>query len=402
MNRKKTFFLIVFLGAASVFAQEAMEKAFQTQFIMAQDGEVVELPAGFYELKGSLWMDDKKNITIKGAGMDKTILSFKDQTDGAEGIKITNSENIILEDLTVQDSKGDAIKTQHVKGITFKKVKTEWTGKPNKKNGAYGLYPVQCTQVMIDQCEAIGASDAGIYVGQSEYIVVKNSRAYQNVAGIEIENSTHAEVFDNIAEENTGGILVFDLPGLVKKKGGNVRVFNNQVRNNNYKNFAPDGNMVATVPPGTGIMVLATSNVEIFNNDVTDNRTLGTSIASYYITELPIEDEAYDPYPTNIYVHDNTYSKPRKRAKINSRFGKLMFIKFKKDVPNIVFDGIMKKDYLNSDGYYKDAYKICIADNEGGTFANLDAGNGFENLNRDISPFDCKGEPLTPATQLNK
>ena len=97
------------------------------------------------------------------------------------------------------------------------------------------MYPVQCQNVLIDGCEAIGASDAGIYVGQSHEIIVRNSRAYRNVAGIEIENSTMADVYNNIAEGNTGGILVFDLPGLIKKGGGNVRVYNNKIRNNNYR-----------------------------------------------------------------------------------------------------------------------------------------------------------------------
>ena len=40
------------------------------------------------------------------------------------------------------------------------------------------LYPVQCKNVLIDGCVAIGASDAGIYVGQSQYVIVRNSKAY--------------------------------------------------------------------------------------------------------------------------------------------------------------------------------------------------------------------------------
>ena len=68
---------------------------------------------------------------------------------------------------------------------------------------------MQCDNVLIENCTAIGASDAGIYVGQSNRIIVRNSIAHQNVAGIEIENSLNADVFDNVATGNTGGILVF-------------------------------------------------------------------------------------------------------------------------------------------------------------------------------------------------
>ena len=70
---------------------------------------------------------------------------------------------------------GDAIVVKGANGINFLRVRTEWTGGPKESNGAYGFYPVQSTDVLIDGCIAIGASDAGIYVGQSERIKVLNN-----------------------------------------------------------------------------------------------------------------------------------------------------------------------------------------------------------------------------------
>lgn len=385
----------VILSLPFFLQAQNLQKQLQTQMIMAEAGDVIEIPAGNYQFDGTLSMDEKKNITIKGAGMDKTILSFKGQTKGAEGLRITNSENIRVEGLTVQDAKGDAIKTMEVNGISFVDVRTEWTGKPKASNGAYGLYPVSCERVLIDKCEAIGASDAGIYVGQSSHIIVSNSRAYHNVAGIEIENSTHAEVYNCISEENTGGILVFDLPDLPKKKGGEVRVYNNKVLNNNYKNFAPKGNIVAQVPPGTGVMILATSDVEIFENTITDNRTVPITVVSYYMTELPIKDEAYDPYPKAIYFHDNTFNRSKKwRPTFRNKIGLLLYREFRKNVPDIVYDGIMDEGSMDDKGKMTDRYKICIQEKDGTTFANLDAENDFENIKTDIKHHDCSREPI--------
>ena len=128
------------------------------------------------------------------------------------------------------------------------------------------IYPVQSTNILIDGAVAIGASDAGIYVGQSSQIIVRNSHAESNVAGIEIENSTYADVYNNVAVNNTGGILIFDLPNLPGEGGANTRVFNNEISTNNTGNFAPAGNIVGTVPSGTGLMVLANDNIEIFGN----------------------------------------------------------------------------------------------------------------------------------------
>ena len=111
------------------------------------------------------------------AGMEKTILSFKGQTEGAEGLKITNGENITLEGFTVVDTKGDAIKVQSVDKLTFRNVKTDWSGRPKKSNGSYGFYPVQCKNVLLEDCIARGASDAGIYVGQSREVTVRRCEA---------------------------------------------------------------------------------------------------------------------------------------------------------------------------------------------------------------------------------
>lgn len=370
-------------------AQPEKQKMLQTQFIMVKNGETIEIAAGTYQLNGSLWLDGKQNVTIKGAGKGKTILSFKDQLEGAEGIKITNGKNITLEGLTVQDAKGDAIKAQQVQKITFRDVCAEWTGKPSAKNGAYGLYPVQCNDVLIEKCEAIGASDAGIYVGQSNRIVVRQSKAWHNVAGIEIENSTEAEVYDNEATANTGGILVFDLPGLIQKQGGNVKVYNNHIHENNLHNFAPKGNTVATVPPGTGVMVLATRNVEVFNNEIVENKTVGVGIVSYFITEWPIEDKEYNPYPGGINIHDNKFVRRKQMPTLKNKMGVLFWTKFGKSVPDILYDGIVNKAYLDPAGNLLPEHRICIRNNGDATFANIDAANKFKDIDRDITHYSC-------------
>ncbi|HEY8398506.1 MAG TPA: parallel beta-helix domain-containing protein [Flavihumibacter sp.] len=372
-----------FLFSLYAIAQQDIQRKFQTQFIEVENNQVIELPEGVFQLSGTLSMDGKHGVTIRGRGMDKTILDFTNQISGAEGIRVTNGSNIVIEDLTVQNTSGDGIKTQLVDGIQFIRTKAEWTNGPNSKNGGYGLYPVQCQRVLVDSCFVRGASDAGIYVGQSQYIVVRNSIATENVAGIEIENSLHAEVHNNQTYRNTGGILIFDLPDLTVKKGGYTRVYNNHVHDNNLANFAPKGNIVGKVPLGTGIMVLATNNVDIHHNKIINNRTTGTAVVSYYITENPINDSSYYPYPANIYIHDNEYERRHERATMKGRMGKLyrFKLKFGKNVPHIVYDGILDKEATNR--------PLCIENNRGESFANIDAANGFKNISRDPAPYKC-------------
>ncbi len=349
--------------------------------ILAETGAVIELPQGTFTLTNTLSLEGKKKITIRGKGIDKTILSFKNQTDGAEGIHVNDGSDIILEGFTVQDAKGDAIKTMHVTGITFREIKVEWTGTPGPENGGYGLYPVQCENVLIDKCIAIGASDAGIYVGQSKDIIVKNSKAWHNVAGIEIENSLRADVYGNEAVENTGGILVFDLPDLVLKKGGDVKVHDNNIHDNNFANFAPKGNIVATVPSGTGLLILATKGVEVYKNTIINNQSVGTGIISYFTTQRPIKDKLYDPYPSAISIHDNVYERKTGLPVATDIISMIVGKKFgENNIPHILYDGIKNPALLDAQGNWIAGQCIAVANNKGQSVVTLDVEHMFKNV----------------------
>src|SRR6185436_846924 len=177
----------------------------------------------------------------------------------------------------------------------------------DSSNGGYAIYPVLSNDVLLDNVMALGASDAGIYVGQSNRIIVQNSEALMNVAGYEIENSDDADMFDNVAHCNVGGFLVFDLPGL-NQYGDETRVFDNYSGYNNTVNFSPGG-VVTGVPQGVGMLQLGYDETEIFGNTIEFNRSLGFVAASHELldgnTNNP--DKRMDLYPEGIYIHDNAF-----------------------------------------------------------------------------------------------
>ena len=278
------------------------EQALQTALIEARPGDTVQLARGRIELTSGLSLDVDR-VTIRGQGEGRSILSFTNQRRGAEGLLVTSDE-VMLRDFAVENARGDAIKVRDCSGITFRGVRAEWTRGPNPDNGAYGLYPVNCTNVLIRDSIARGASDAGIYVGQSRNIIVRDNLAEYNVAGIEIENSFNADVSGNTATHNAGGILVFDLPGLPQQGGHSVRVFDNRIIANNTRNFAPPGNIVASVPTGTGILIMANRDVHVFDNDIGDNGTTNVLITAY---RSEFQDPNYNPLPRNIMIRDNEF-----------------------------------------------------------------------------------------------
>jgi len=240
---------------------------------------------------------------------------------------------------------------------------------------------------------AIGASDAGIYVGQSSNIIVRNSIAQYNVAGIEIENSFYADVYDNLASHNTAGILVFDLPDLPQQGGHHVRVFRNKSVDNDTDNFAPEGNIVGEVPRGTGIIIQANSDIEVFDNDIGGNGTVNLAIVTYgYDTE----DENYYPHPRSVQVYDNRFGKSGFDPDLET--GELAAILFGLsggEMPDIFWDGVLPLSQMIFG--QPDDEKIVLGDNGNASFLTISPIKymiGLDPVNTDYDSFRGEIKPL--------
>ena len=364
-------------------------RALRLALLDAKPGDVVTIPAGHFDFDRSLSLS-VDGVTVRGAGSEASVLSFAGQRAGAEGLLVA-ADGVTLEGFAVEDARGDAIKINECADLVIRDVRTEWTGGPSPDNGAYGLYPVQCSGVLIENSAAIGASDAGIYVGQSERIVVRGNRVEFNVAGIEIENSKRAEVYDNDVTNNTGGILVFDLPDLPVQGGRETRVYRNRVYDNNTANFAPPGNIVGTVPAGTGVMVNSNDAIEIFDNDIDDHGTAAVMVVSYLITGRAFEDANYDPYPEGIHVHGNRIGRSG-FAPDSAPLQALQAALGGGDLPSVLWDGFVAPDAKGP--------ALCLRDNEGATVAALDAPNNFTTPRFDAGEFDCE-LPSLAALELD-
>lgn len=283
-----------------VAAGDGAQGRLQEALILAEPGDVVELGAGRFQLTDGLSLD-ADGVIVRGQGMDATVLDFSAQKGAGEGLLVT-SDNVTLRDFAVENTKGDGIKSKGAHQIVYYRVRVTWTGGPKETNGAYGIYPVESTGVLVDGCKVSGASDAGIYVGQSKDITVRYSYVEYSVAGIEIENSRNALVSGNLVTRNTGGILVFDLPNLPVMNGGNTVVENNLVVDNDTPNFAPKGNIVAGVPRGTGVMIMANEDVAVTGNTLINNATAQIMVLAY---PNAFNDKNYNPYPRRIQIGAN-------------------------------------------------------------------------------------------------
>ena len=402
--KKITFFCsLALLTGLSLSAKEIFiepsdnsQEEVQTALIELSSGDILTLSPGTFIFEDGLSLDVDE-VIVRGSGINETILDFKNQMSGAQGLLVT-SDRVTLKDFAVTDAKGDAIKVIGAEGINMINLKTEWTGGPKTTNGAYGLYPVESTDVLIDGCVAIGASDAGIYVGQSKNIIVRNSVAQYNVAGIEIENSYYADVYDNLASHNTGGILVFDLPDLPQQGGRHVRVFRNKVIDNDTDNFAPEGNIVGEVPRGTGIIIQANSDVEVFDNDISGNGTVNVSIVTY---SNETQDENYYPHPRSIQIHGNRFGEGGFDPDVET--GELAAILFELsggNMPDIFWDGILPTSQIIFGQPNEE--RLVLTNNGDATFLTINPIKYllpfFDPVETDISEYEGEVRPLAEIT----
>ncbi|WP_160370143.1 parallel beta-helix domain-containing protein [Sphingobacterium humi] len=386
------------------------EEKIEEAFLSLKDSTEIYLKEGNYKFQ-NLSIAQVNHILIHGAGPKKTILDFKDQKQGGEGIRVTDVSNFKIQGLEIRDSKGDLLKINNGKDIVINDLHAIWST-ADSTSGGYGIYPVLCSNVLIENCYAEGASDAGIYVGQTKGAIVRNSKAAKNVAGCEIENSTDAEVYDNEFYNNTAGFLVFDLPDL-SQRGGRIKAYNNHIHDNNFKNFAKAGSFgtswgVGNASPGSGVIILATSEVEIYNNKIENNNSSAITIASGFTVDDKAAEkinENYSPIPTQIKIHGNTISMGKEFPKpaYEHRVGQLIIAteqqlnamhpdRTNKRIPAILYDGVTSN--IMSQGTDPNPDKLCINQPGENMFVNADFANVKNPANwkpnTNMDPFACK------------
>jgi parallel beta-helix repeat protein len=356
-------------------------------FATAKPGTVILLGAGTFSLTNTLALAGE-DVIVRGAGRDVTVFDFAGQKAGGEGLLAEHANGLVLESFSVVDTRGNGIKALDATDVTMRDIGVRWTSEDAASHGAYGLYPVRSKRVLVEDGLASGASDAGIYVGQSDGATVRRNVTSGNVAGIEVENSFHVDVHDNEAAANAQGILVVDLPWVPLTGGRAIRVHHNVIAGNDGENFSAKGSFVGSLPGGLGLMVMASEDVEIFANTIEDNASANLLVASFALTGNRV-DEEFDPHPSRIFVHGNTFGggggAPDETRPIGGVLAAGIATYPGGVVPSIVYDGI---DGARSGGE-QNPQELCIRANPNATFANLHRDEPGRGASFDLAPHDC-------------
>jgi parallel beta-helix repeat protein len=386
----------------------------------------IVLASGTYKMTNELNVQNAANVHILGQGIDVTVLDWKGATAQINGIAAASVNGFLVQDFTVRNSIKDGIRVEASDGVTYRKIKATWDNAEQPTNGSYGIYPVKSKHVLVENCTASHASDAGLYVGQCQYAVIRNNEVLENVAGLEIENTEYADVYSNDVHDNTGGLVIFDLPGnpIV---GRDIRVRENHVHDNNGINYAPGGT-VAAIPVGTGTFAMASRRVEITNNQYDHNNTVDISVVSGLIIEKDqskwtldttsptfvgtvsdlglLPGFAADGTPIqnpnlvsnfrseNVVISGNTHASSGTKIDVldPNKLGIMLtyiYAGLMKPVDSIVYDTIGETSLDTNDNH------ICAGGNTAGSFASLDFAAQAASIGSPIRRFN--GPPFGPA-----
>jgi parallel beta-helix repeat protein len=407
--------------AHCVEVQGGDSAALQTAANSIDADTTIVLGTGTFAMTNQLTFTTKTAHLI-GQGIDTTTLDFGKTTTQVDGVSAVG-DGFLIQDLTVLDAPKDGIRVEHSNGVVFRRIRATWTKAGNTSNGAYGIYPVTSQNVLVEDSRAENASDAGLYVGQCQHVIVRNNTVTGNVAGLEIENTQYADVYGNTAEDNTGGIVVFDLPGnpIV---GRDVRLRNNTIRNNNHANFGTSGTTVASIPVGTGTFAMASRRVEITDNTYDGNHTSDISLISGLAIEpditkwtLPItslsgkfDDLGLLPGANagtimnfrgeNIVVAGNKHTGSGTQADTGDplMLGLLLAVIYAgHPIDSVLYDAIGETHFHSTDpAMNTNDNHMCVGGNTAGTFASLALDKqtltsqmAFFRPAAPFAPFDC-------------
>lgn len=261
----------------------------------ANPGDLIRIYPGTYSETVYI---DKDNISLQGViqNGEWPVLDGKKTMNDAI---LYSGNGILIENLKITNYKGNGIMGQAGNNYV---IRNNWI----IDTGVYGIFPQYGKNGLVERNIVSGIADAAIYIGMCDNIDVRFNEVFDNVAGIEIENSRHALVEFNFAHNNTGGILAFLTQGLPIKTCYDVIIRSNYVINNNHDNFGAVGSTVSHIPKGTGILILAADDVTIENNIVMGNDNVGLTITDYaYAGFDQSHDPESEPNSDRIVVLDN-------------------------------------------------------------------------------------------------
>jgi parallel beta-helix repeat protein len=264
----------------------------------AVSGDTVRVMPGLYE---QMVYIDKDGISLVGVIEDGRRAILDGAKEGLHDAIITSGHGSNVEGFHVRNYRSNGITTQGANNYRIHNNIVE-------NIHLYGIFPQFGKNGLVSQNIISRSSDAAIYVGMSENVDIIANETYDNMLGIEAENSHFILIEANYVHDNHDGIPLVIIPGLQTKSGADIIVRNNTVVNNNSRLFERMGAVASFTKSGRGISITAVDRVIVEGNIIKGNQTCGVCISSMSRmgTAFPV-DAAIEPEPDGVAIIGNIF-----------------------------------------------------------------------------------------------
>src|SRR5215467_2331278 len=214
--------LLAAIGSAGA-SQIIVTTTIQAAVDLANPGDTVRVPPGIYHENVLVTKD---NITISGspgAVLDGTGLIGDSGITVQPLIPSVRINGFTLSGLQIQNYSGNGV-------LLFEVDNFQIDHGQYVNNDEYGIFPILCSNGLVEFNQVSGSDDTGIYIGQSYDALITHNHVSDCTVGIDVENSTDVTVQDNFASDNTIGMTTEVLPLLTATVTTDIQITRNIFR----------------------------------------------------------------------------------------------------------------------------------------------------------------------------
>ena len=220
---------------------------------------------------------------------------------GVTGMRLTGFQ---LSGFTVRGFAGFGVYLACVDGFRLERNEAH-------ANLTYAMFPVRSSRGRLTGNKASGTlSDACLYTGQDEQVLVDHNEATDCEIGLQIENCQHVRMTHNRAVGNTAGIIVDVIDGRQAKIESDNQVTYNELRDNNRPNTAPPSAETSMLVPGIGLVLDGADRTLVAGNRIAGHQLTGIAFVNFCLGEPAACMEPQldiDPYPDMNRVVGNQF-----------------------------------------------------------------------------------------------
>jgi len=277
--------------------QEAIDKAGPGDTVQVLPGEYVE----------SIKLT-KERITLKGLEFEgeRTVLKSKinEEDEPLEGAILVGGDRVVVEGFIIRGFAKFGVAADNCAELTLRDLMIEDTG-------FTGVQLDDIRQCVIERVTAGRIGGAAIAVEDSSDCRIVQSEGYASRFGLYLGNSQQVVVDNGSFHHNGIGVALSGSTNDPATRLAYVKMWRTRVMGNNATIPGPADVYFADAPPGIGILIAGASEIEIAQSDISGNGSFGVLTLSRDtggVRHMEQDVPRSGPAAEHVYMHHNHYA----------------------------------------------------------------------------------------------